>query len=193
MLYTSLLIAASALATSVSAQIQINPGSVPQAERNGWCEAQRNTCPQICQNGTTQNNCDPNLLTYNCVCSSGATPNISDYQTTLPFFVCQTSIAQCVAATNDAAAQGRCRDVTCGQRNASSLAATTSSAAPSSTSASQTSSSAASGSSGSPSGSSTSSASPAASSGAAMALTVAREWGTPALLAGMLAMFGLAM
>ncbi|PNS17687.1 hypothetical protein CAC42_3082 [Sphaceloma murrayae] len=188
MLYTTLLLAASAL--TVSAQIQINPGSVPADERASWCTAQRNTCPQICNGtGTTQNSCDSNTLQYSCVCSSGALPNISDYQQTLPFFVCQTSIAQCITANTDAAAQSRCRDVTCGSRNATAQSATTSSAAPSSTSASATSSGS---SSASASGSATGSATPAASSGAAMALTVARDYGTPALLTGMLAIFGFA-
>ncbi|KAF2222041.1 hypothetical protein BDZ85DRAFT_264794 [Elsinoe ampelina] len=190
MLYTSLLVAASAFVTSVTAQIQINPGTVPQAERNGWCDAQRNTCPVICQNGTTANTCDPNTLQYNCLCVSGATPNISDYSQTLPFFICQTSIAQCVAATTDASVQARCRDVTCGSRNASAETATTSSAAPSSTSVSSQTSSAAS----SPTGSAASASSSApAATGAASALAAARDYGTPALMAGMLAIFGFAM
>ncbi|TKX25344.1 hypothetical protein C1H76_2577 [Elsinoe australis] len=193
MFYSSLLVAATAMTSMVAAQIQINPGSVPQTERNSWCDAQRNTCPLICNGtGTTSNTCDPNQLTYNCVCTSGASPNVSDYQQTLPFFVCQTSIAQCITANTDAAAQSQCRAVTCGSRNASAATTTTSSsAAPSSTAASSTSAASSGGS--SPSGSASSSASPAASSGAAMALTVARDFGTPALLAGMLAIFGFAM
>lgn len=73
MLYSSLIIAASAFA-GASAQLLNNntqygtpiqccsvpAGSLPQARRNEICEAQTNTCVELCgdQGRTQTNNCD---------------------------------------------------------------------------------------------------------------------------------------
>jgi hypothetical protein len=82
-----------------------------------------------------------NTLDFSCVCSNGTTPNVSLYMNTIPFFVCQATYAQCVAAhPNDLQGQQQCTDnAKCGTLNAtaasSSSAAATSSSTPSSTSA----------------------------------------------------------
>jgi hypothetical protein len=85
-------------------------------------------------------------LDFSCVCSNGTTPNVGLYMNTIPFFVCQATYAQCVAAhPNDLQGQQQCTDnAKCGTLNAtaqaaaasSSSAAATSSSTPSSTSAS---------------------------------------------------------
>jgi hypothetical protein len=59
MLYSSLIVAASALAGFASAQNSSLPetiipccsvpaSQVPQNQREGWCAAQRNTCVELC-------------------------------------------------------------------------------------------------------------------------------------------------
>lgn len=46
---------------------------------------------------TEQNTCDPDALTYQCVCGDGTTPNITMYTQTLPFFICQEWGNECVS------------------------------------------------------------------------------------------------
>ncbi|GAM85210.1 hypothetical protein ANO11243_032140 [Dothideomycetidae sp. 11243] len=198
MFYSSVLLAVTAMTGLVASQVTIDPNSVPLSERSNWCLAETNTCPEICGNdGTTANTCDPSTLDYTCTCRSGNTPNISEYTQTIPFYVCQTYIAQCIAAnTNSAQAQDKCKATQCGNLTANSeSAATTSSASSSSATPTASSASSASGSATASSTSGTaSSASPtAAKSSAAMALAVGRAYGTPALVVGLLAAFGLAM
>ncbi|KAF1355276.1 hypothetical protein BDV97DRAFT_418969 [Delphinella strobiligena] len=218
MFYSTLLLAATAITGLVSAQdtdgtwsfatnystsgpIAINPDSVELATRESWCRAETSTCPQIC--GTTSSNtCNPDTLNYTCTCSSGTTPNISSYEQTLPFYICQQWVGDCVLGhPNDLDGQTACQSVICGSGNAStaqssssasSSASSTSSAAASSSSAAASTTSAAAASSGT--GSATASSSAAATSkAAAAALSVAKTYGTGALAAGMLAVFGLAL
>ncbi|TKA28141.1 hypothetical protein B0A50_04112 [Salinomyces thailandicus] len=98
------LLTASALLTSVSAQYTIDPASVSNSTRENWCEAELTQCPLICTQTTpnaspdTQaNTCDPDLLTYACICSNGLSPNLTQYSQTLPFFTCQEWGNQCVS------------------------------------------------------------------------------------------------
>ncbi|KAF2132779.1 hypothetical protein P153DRAFT_354245 [Dothidotthia symphoricarpi CBS 119687] len=104
-------------------QYTIDPDSVSSSDRSYWCNQQIAMCPLICtqQPGvdtlTTQSNdCDPDTLTYDCVCDGGITPNITQYSQTLPFFICQTWGNQCVANCNGASScQDACRaDHPCG-------------------------------------------------------------------------------
>ncbi|KAK4983054.1 hypothetical protein LTR66_008979 [Elasticomyces elasticus] len=204
MFYSGLLLAATVFSSLVSSQSQsqntsgtsltIDPNSVPRSERQAWCRAQTTSCPQICGGQAMPNRCDPDTLTYACTCTDGSTPNISDYQSTLPFYICLKSKDQCVAAHSDLSGQRACLAVTCGQRNASDASAsstTSSSAASSSTAAA---SSSGSGAAGAASGSATASASASATrSASAAAMGFAQNYGTSALFAGMLAVFGLAL
>jgi hypothetical protein len=45
---------------------------------------------------TVDNECDPDTLTYSCVCENNITPNITQYSQTLPFYICQAWGTQCV-------------------------------------------------------------------------------------------------
>lgn len=149
-------------------------------------------------------------MTYNCVCSSGNQPNISDYDQTLPSLVCGQWVADCVNAhPNDLDGQTACLSVVCGSRNASSGISTSSSSMMTSASATASSSGGSGGAggaqqtassssgSGSGSGSSTASgssgAASATSSSAAYALNLASNYGTGILAAGILGAFGLAL
>lgn len=150
-----------------------------------------------------------NTLTYGCICSSGNTPNISDFEQTLPGFVCRQARIDCIAAApNDLDAQRACDDVVCGSKNIEDASSSTSSSAASS---STTGSSTSSGSdseateAGSSSSDSDDSASTTAESGAsetsaaadsdsaASALTLASTYGTGLLAVGIFAAFGLAL
>lgn len=128
-------------------------------------------------------------LTYTCVCTDGSQPNVSNFDATLPSFVCAQWVADCVKAhPNDLTGQTACHSVVCGSRNASNVPQTgpggsQSSAAPSS-SASST---------GGGSKTSSGSASSATNTNAAVALGIGKNYGTGILAVGFAAVFGLAL
>ncbi|KAK3115823.1 hypothetical protein LTR53_004442 [Teratosphaeriaceae sp. CCFEE 6253] len=209
MFYSTLLLAATALTGLVSAQnystsgpLTIDPNGVSYDLRLAWCRAQQNSCPQICGGQAYPNNCDANTLNYTCTCTGGASPNISDYDQTLPSFVCGQWIANCVNAHNDdLAGTTACRSVICGSKNASSGLSSSSSASASATASStggaaSSASASATGSSPASSGASSATASAAAaasSSAGAAVLNVVTNYGTGILATAMLAVFGLAL
>nr|POE63562.1 hypothetical protein CFP56_04465 [Quercus suber] len=193
---------------SLTGNISVVPSSVPLNQRQDWCTAQMHSCPQICGGeGAYPNNCDANTLDYQCVCTSGISPNISDYDQTIPSFVCMQWIADCTLANvGNQNGQAGCQSLVCGQLNASSgepkLGATgnpqpastvvQTTAAPSSTgSADSTMTTTTSTTSGSASAV-TNSASATPSSGATV-VYVAKQYGTGILATGLLALFGLAL
>ncbi|KAM0721761.1 hypothetical protein Q7P37_002686 [Cladosporium fusiforme] len=219
MFYRTFLLAAVALTGAVNAQSRNetgtgpeldNPGSVPLAERATWCRAQTQNCPRICGGSTTGggNTCDPVTLTYSCICSDGNSPNISDFEQTLPGQVCRKSVEQCVINhPDDAEGIAECRSVVCGERTDYDEASSSSS---SSATASETASSTSSGGSSdatetgsSTSGSDDDSASQtsdsssasetADSDSAASALMLGSSYGTGLLAVGIFAAFGLAL
>jgi hypothetical protein len=86
---------------------RIDPNSVSDSDRQTWCNNQKAQCPLIClqQPGVTSmttvdNECDPDALTYSCVCENNVSPNITQYSQTLPFFICQEWGNQCVTGCN---------------------------------------------------------------------------------------------
>jgi len=103
----------------------IDPTSVPLSTRQQWCTSQETSCPLLClqlpgaSSTTTENDCDPTNLTFDCICGNGQSPNASEYSQTLPYFICVTYGDQCVAACNgDTACQSACRDDhPCGAQN----------------------------------------------------------------------------
>ena len=128
-------------------------------------------------------------LIWSCVCSDHSNPNISSYQGTIPSNLCSQWKADCIQqyAADASLQQEMCKTVICG--NATVDAVSSSSSAAASTSATQAPSST----SGSPaSTTSGSGAAASASKGAAIA-DVAFNYGTGALAAGMLGLFGLAL
>ncbi|KXL42022.1 hypothetical protein M433DRAFT_150136 [Acidomyces richmondensis BFW] len=199
MFYSRLLIAAAALTGLASAQnystsgpLSVVPNSVPYDTRLAWCRAQTNSCPMICGGQASPNTCDANSLNYTCTCTNGAHPNISAYQQTLPFFICEQWKGDCVAAhPKDLVGQTACLSVTCGTLNASSAESSSSSAASTLSTTAATSASATIGSSSSATSSSSSASS--TSSSAAMAMIVGKTYGTGILASTWLALFGLAL
>ncbi|OAL07745.1 hypothetical protein IQ06DRAFT_14784 [Phaeosphaeriaceae sp. SRC1lsM3a] len=105
----------------------IDPNSVSTSDRDTWCSNQRAQCPLIClqQPGVTTmtteaNDCNPDDLTYSCVCDNGVSPNITMYSQTLPFYICQAWGTQCVANCGNGASTcaDKCRaDHPCGAQS----------------------------------------------------------------------------
>lgn len=138
-LKTAVLAAATMLISAVQADYIIDPESVSLTLREYWCDQQRSSCPIICQQvepRTTEiNTCDPEALTYGCLCGNGRQPNISEYSLTLPYFTCVEWGSQCVTACgSDNTCASACRqDHPCGATNPT-LANKTASASASATS-----------------------------------------------------------
>jgi hypothetical protein len=209
MLYSTVVFAAAAFSGLVAAQsgnstVTIDPNSVPSSLRQTWCRAQLQTCPQLCPDQRTTaggNTCDVNTLKYSCVCASdNQSPDVADYEQTLPGQLCRTYVSQCVLAhPNDADGIAECRATNCGNKTveeaASSMSSSESASATSSSTRSASGSGAsetASSTSGGDQASSTasSSASATAATGAASGLQIAS---TGALAVGILAAFGFAL
>ncbi|KAK3341136.1 hypothetical protein B0T25DRAFT_573541 [Lasiosphaeria hispida] len=128
-----------ALATAivVTADYYIEPESVSLSMRMAWCNNELSTCPLICQQvspGTTLvNTCDPETLTYGCLCGNNLQPNVSEYSLTLPYHVCQQWGIQCVSdcGSNNECASSCQQDHPCGAQSPIKANSTTSSAMPS--------------------------------------------------------------
>ena len=81
------------------------------------------SCPLICEQykpgGTEINDCDPETLTYGCLCENGLQPNVSEYSLTIPYFTCTEWGNQCVTRCDgDARCASSCReDHPCGALN----------------------------------------------------------------------------
>jgi len=134
---SSILVTISAFATGIVAQSNytfpsgFNPGEITPSQAASWCLSERNTCPQVCVDGTSANNCDAGSLTFSCTCANGTVPDLSKYQGSMPFFICQANFGQCQANNaGDLDAQKACTTQNiCGSLTADATTATTSSAA----------------------------------------------------------------
>jgi hypothetical protein len=206
MLYSTLIVAASAIA-GASAQLLSNQtfqtpipccsvaaSSVNSTERSAWCEANINTCVNLCggQAGIANNGneCDDSTLQFTCKCQNGtsfAGASMAAYEQSVPALMCRFWYGQCVQATNQNLAQQfqceQARNANCGNLTVNDAGAVSSLAPSGSATATASRSS---GASSSPTGSTT----PAASSGAAVPLA---QYGAPILAGGLLAVFGIAL
>ncbi|KAH7391918.1 hypothetical protein BKA66DRAFT_510485 [Pyrenochaeta sp. MPI-SDFR-AT-0127] len=204
MLYSTLIIAASAFASFASAQnsTQNTPipcctvpvTSVPEDSRDEWCNANENTCVELCGGqgriASNGNECESSDLKFSCKCSNGTdlSSAMSNYQQSVPGLMCRFWYDACINATGtDASAQFRCiqaRDTQCGNLTTDGGESSSPSASGSgSGSASRTS-----GASSSPTSSSGGAAQTSTGAAANLAL-----YGTPALAGGLLALFGFAL
>ncbi|EUC40803.1 hypothetical protein COCMIDRAFT_107857 [Bipolaris oryzae ATCC 44560] len=204
--------AASALAGLVSAQnttfntpiqcCSVPANSVDQDDRQSWCQANQNTCVELCGGrgslASNGNQCDSSTLQYSCKCRNGTdvTSVMDQYQQTVPGQMCLVWYSNCISASGtDATAQFECeqaRSSLCGNKtieqateagnsgsgsgssSASSSPSATSSGSPSSTGASSS------------GGAASSTPSPAAAANLAL-------YGTTALAGGLFALFGMAL
>jgi hypothetical protein len=207
---SSIIVAASAFAGFAAAQnstfntpipcCTVDPNSVDQDDRQSWCQANQNTCVELCggrgQLASNGNQCDSSTLKFSCKCRNGTdvSSSMSQYQQTVPGQMCLVWYSNCISASgSDATAQFECeqaRDSLCGNKtvadateagNAGSSSGS-SSASPSATNSDSPSSTGA-----SESGSAASSTStPGAASNLAF-------YGTSALAGGLFALFGMAL
>ncbi|KAI7786695.1 hypothetical protein LA080_002806 [Diaporthe eres] len=142
---TAFLAVATALVATVQADYRIEPSSVPLSTRKSWCQSEISTCPSICRDqsdtGAQVNTCDPDTLTYGCLCGDNTQPNVSEYSLTLPYFVCTEWGNQCVKGCGlDSSCASACRqDHPCGASNPSTANETSATATSTSQTASSTS------------------------------------------------------
>ncbi|GAD96034.1 predicted protein [Paecilomyces variotii No. 5] len=141
---SSIVLMVSAFAAGIAAQANytlpagFNAGEVSSTEKASWCTGQRNICPKICGGAAQTNVCDPDSLSFSCVCADGSTPDSSQYKQSLPYFVCEANFGQCIQNhPNDLDGQEQCKqqEKTCGTKDATSASSSTSSAAASSAAA----------------------------------------------------------
>ncbi|GKZ20124.1 hypothetical protein AbraIFM66951_003300 [Aspergillus brasiliensis] len=168
----SLAVAATA-SSNYTLPSNFNISAISLSERNSWCTAERNSCPEICGGVATSNSCDSSTLDFSCVCSNGSTADVAEYTQTIPFFVCEATYAQCIEESSTLDEQEQCqetRDNDCGTLNASATTTTSSTTTSATSLTTSTSSSSSSGSSGSTATTTSSSSSSSTTSNAAVRL-----------------------
>ncbi|KAF7936603.1 uncharacterized protein EAE97_007969 [Botrytis byssoidea] len=97
--------------TASICQTQVDPRNIDAATRSQWCTVQINTCGTLCGGVTDENTCDITSLCYSCTCTSNSSsPALQLYTSTIPFFVCEQTYSDCIAAgEDDPTAQKACR------------------------------------------------------------------------------------
>jgi hypothetical protein len=128
-------------------------------------------------------------LEYVCECKNGTKPQMENYEQSVPGQMCRFWFDRCIEATNENLEfQIECRtqrDEKCGNLTSKPQADQTSSSAESTASPTGT---------GAQGSASATDAAPSASAtGAAAGLDIARNYGTPLLVGGLAAFFGLAL
>jgi hypothetical protein len=85
----------------------IDTSKVSDSDKQTWCDNQKAQCPLICllQPGvdtmtTIQNDCNPDDLSYSCICANNISPNLTEYSQTIPFYKCQEWGNECVKNCN---------------------------------------------------------------------------------------------
>ncbi|KAF4151164.1 hypothetical protein CNMCM6069_004379 [Aspergillus lentulus] len=129
----SALVAAAAAANNYTFPAGFNIAQVSNTDKAAWCLAERNTCPRICDGIADSNSCDSDTLKFSCVCSNGTEADVSPYMQTIPFFVCQETYKQCIAASSTQDQDEKC---TAAQKECGTLNATASSTSSSTTTSS---------------------------------------------------------
>ncbi|KAF2015866.1 hypothetical protein BU24DRAFT_422170 [Aaosphaeria arxii CBS 175.79] len=206
MRYSSVFVAVSALASFAVAQNEtsqlpptiqpcctVDPQLISSTNKTNWCLAERNTCREACDNQVAAggNTCDNNSLEFECKCRNGTDLDMKQYEQSVPGQMCRFWYDQCVAATNeDLDQQKACeaaRDANCGTQltNGDTTSSSASSSEPTSSPTSTG---------GSSESATSAGAVPATSSpGLAPALAYAREYSTPLMAGGLVALFGFAL
>ncbi|KAL4811541.1 hypothetical protein BDV18DRAFT_129570 [Aspergillus unguis] len=97
--------------------------------RSNWCLSERNNCPKICGGVASENRCTPDTLDFTCTCSNGTDADVSLYEGTIPFYVCQAEYGQCISQSSTQDGDEACKEGLnqCGSLNASATTTTSSS------------------------------------------------------------------
>ncbi|KMQ47514.1 hypothetical protein A7C99_3244 [Trichophyton rubrum] len=116
MLFSSLVVlpvlasTVTALGSNYTVPPDFNAGAVSPDEKANWCQAEANTCSDVCGSYLV-NRCDPGTLEFSCQCQNGTVPEIEQYKNSLPWFICQATFSQCIKAhPDDADGQQVCKD-----------------------------------------------------------------------------------
>jgi len=102
MFSTSILAVALTTLLSVNAQTYYatNPSDLDLGTKQIWCSNQMSSCTLLCldqmSGGGFTNDCDPETLSFNCICADNTVPNATEYSQTIPYFLCSYSIENCV-------------------------------------------------------------------------------------------------
>lgn len=206
MLYSTIIVAASAFAGFAAAQnnsdtpipcCTLPATQIPEEDRATMCNANENTCVELCGGlgdiASNGNECDDTTLENSCMCANGTdiTSSLANYQQSVAGLMCQNFwYDACISASgSDAAAQRRCvltRESECGNLTTDG----TSSGGGSSGGSSSASASPSRTASGDATASATGTGGAAATTTAAGGAANLAVYGTPALAGGLLAMFG---
>ncbi|KAI5798930.1 hypothetical protein EDC01DRAFT_23410 [Geopyxis carbonaria] len=95
-LFSALMVASAFLPVTLG---QTSLDDVDQNTRDFWCQSQVAACPLLCgdlEKKTVKNECFPDNLFYQCLCSEGITPNLTEYSQTIPYFQCTIDLNACV-------------------------------------------------------------------------------------------------
>jgi hypothetical protein len=101
--FAPILLASAGLIGLSAAQVYppTNPDDIDINIRDLWCVNQQQACPALCEDqeqvGATVNDCDPETLSFECLCENNTTPNMTEYSLTIPYQLCKQSITDCVA------------------------------------------------------------------------------------------------
>jgi hypothetical protein len=77
---------------------QTSVDDVNNSTKDYWCDSQTSSCPLLCRDlgkDTTKNECYPENLFYECTCSGGVSPNLTEYSQTIPYFQCTIELNAC--------------------------------------------------------------------------------------------------
>ncbi|KAA8642143.1 uncharacterized protein ATNIH1004_011084 [Aspergillus tanneri] len=132
----SALVASAAAASNYTFPSGFDLNQVNPTTRASWCVAERNSCPKICGGVANANSCDPQTLDFTCTCSNGTDADVSPYEQTVPYFVCQENYAQCIQRSTSLNDEDKCKDdrKECGSLNATEGSSSSSSTTMSTTS-----------------------------------------------------------
>ncbi|RDW63683.1 hypothetical protein BP6252_11228 [Coleophoma cylindrospora] len=83
-------------------------------DKSSWCPSQIEQCGYICGGNAQTNICDYGSPTcYQCVCSDGSVPDLSQYWGTIPQMSCEMLLSNCAASPG--AGDSCMKFATCGQ------------------------------------------------------------------------------
>ncbi|KAK4165726.1 hypothetical protein QBC43DRAFT_27566 [Cladorrhinum sp. PSN259] len=109
----SIILAALSAVAAVVAQSQnftIDKSQVESGTKIDWCNAQFNSCGELCGGTPKANDCSSTTLDYTCTCQNGTAPGLDYYAGTLPSFICQEAYRQCIKNNpTDVKAQSNCK------------------------------------------------------------------------------------
>ncbi|KAJ3482892.1 hypothetical protein NLG97_g7444 [Lecanicillium saksenae] len=104
-MFAKAVIVALAAAGAATAQVQnytsaldmkLDPNQATAQERAQWCNAESNSCSQLCDNTDTTNDCVAATLEYKCICgSNNSAPALEYYAQTMPTFICNKLFDLC--------------------------------------------------------------------------------------------------